>query len=77
MTEVMYRSLNKLDAALLRCGYLMDNQMQCPTHATYAIVPADEEAPLEFVCEYHFNLIKIVRTATHEFEFTPEAPKAA
>lgn len=68
-TEVEYRELSTLEQGdpKKRCQYLMENKMQCPTHGWVVV------SPEEYLCMYHFNLIKMVKGA--DFKFVPAEPE--
>lgn len=57
MTTVNYEVLSPNNAALTRCDYLMQNHMQCPTHAGLRFVDGPDNI-CSTPCVFHFNLLK-------------------
>jgi len=57
-----------------RCGYLMQNQMQCPTHVAIALAASIDEITdtTEFLCMYHFNLIAL---SSPQYKFVNKSAK--
>lgn len=55
---VRYRSLSLDDKSKLRCGAMMGNKLQCPTHATEEVLNMDEVKDAnglsQYLCEYHY-----------------------
>lgn len=58
MQTIKYKALSPNAKSLLRCDYLMENKMQCPTHAEYMLIDVSSDS-CQNPCAYHFNKLVV------------------